>query len=353
MLMGLVRGSADDANEPSTAIGTKPQELTDLPNCAYPEALPISYSKYTETGIEYQGEEAKIQVFLGSSGPSSILAFEDNNVHCIDEFIGFADLVEEKIEPAIKNSNYNFCTNNGVAISADNYEIEHELNCDKSGWTRLDCKFIPGGKPESAFIASRMGKRKGVVGRVFRKITDPAVELFVDRVPGFTDRVSCEKKMEKLQIDECHSLLLAWTVLDNALGDSASKKAKSVSLDIGEATEDKKDKKTGEGSDDEEVVEKDVNTALYVGVGVLGILVILIGASVLMGDKKKEREQLEQLRPERKRGGKKAGSVDDLSDNGEAPTEKRHHRRHHRKHDEVESPSKDIDQAPETPVAPT
>lgn len=350
MLMGLVRGSAGDANEPSTAIGTKPQELKDLPNCAYQEASPISYSKYTETGIEYQGEEAKIQVFLGSSGPSSILAFEDNNVHCIDAFIGFADLVEAKIEPAIKNSNYNFCTNNGAAISADNYKIELELNCDKSGWTRLDCKFIPVGKPESAaFIASRMGKRKGAVGNMFRKFR----KIIVDGVPGFTDRVSCEKKMEKLQIDECHSLLLAWTVLDNALGDGASKKAKSVSLDIGEATGDKKDKKTGEGSDDEEVVEKDVNTALYVGVGVLGILVILIGASVLMGDKKKEREQLEQLRPERKRGGKKAGSVDDLSDNGEAPTEKRHHRRHHRKHDEVESPSKDTDQAPETPVAPT
>lgn len=351
ILVGVVLGSMEDSVESPMVQVAKPKELKDLPISFFPEASAVSYTKYSETEIQYHNEPTEVQVFVSSSEPHSIVAFEDDQVHCLDEFVGFTQLTEKKIEHAIKNSNYNFCTNNGESISADNYEIEHKLICDQGDWTRLDCKFIPKGKPESAFIASRVGKRRSTVGRVFRKVTDPAAELFVDRVQGFTDRVKCEKQLEKDQISECHSLLLSWTLLDNALGSSRKAKAAAPAVDAEEPSTEKGDEKSAEKKKDELYVEEDVNTSLYVGAGVLVLLVILIGVSLAMGNKKKEREELDEMRHHRKREQKETEPGQDDALDGPASAEKRSHRHRHRKDDAVESPTKNADEAAETPVA--
>jgi hypothetical protein len=329
----------------------EPKELKGIPGSQYFEALTASYNKFSEVQIEGEGEEKKLDLFVSSEEPRSILAYENSGAHCIDEFVGFKSLNKGKIDSAMTSPKYAFCHNSGTTVAIPNIKVEPKLTCAETGWTRLDCKFTPKNDPDAVFFASRLGQIARIAGlaskagmprvskaletggRALRAITSPITSIFSDDVQTFTDRVSCQKQLQKPQIDECNSLLSAWTTINDAVGSpsksSAAKKnvAASDTAQTNESDEEAGDVKQGEGkkssdAGDESSVSSDSSSVYYIlgGVGVLIILIVV--ATQCMGDKKKEREDGQDARRKSRRNRTEAQTAQDSPE-----TEKRSHRR--------------------------
>lgn len=334
----------------AAVVRDEPEELKDIPGSEYKEASTVSYKKFNELDILQGGEDTKLKLFVSSEEPSAILAYEDSQAHCIDEFVGFESINKGKIDSAMTSPEYAFCQNSGTRIAMPNIKVEHNLTCATTGWTRLDCKFTPKDNPQGVFFASRVGRRARIAGlagkagmpgvskaietggRALRAITSPITSLFTDDVQTFTDRVSCQKPLQKPQIDECNSLLSAWTTINDAMSPSSKNSTKKKvaapeSAQTKESEEEAGDVQQGEGKKsgaegDDSSVSSDSNSGYYIlgGVGVLIILIVV--ATQCMGDKKKARDDGEDTRRKSRRNRTEAQSAQDSPEG-----EKRSHRR--------------------------
>jgi hypothetical protein len=269
------------------------------PNAFMTELGDMRYTLYNSVptlfpaaNVDGKPEIIELETFTHTRGTNALVVRAKKRVRCTDAFYGLANFNKQKISDVISTSSYDFCLESkGAQVDTSLYNIEPRLNCNPPySLMRLDCKFIPKAHPNAAFIASRIGPKARIVGKAVRGAKGLMNAVLGDgdgeqRQTQLFQRVRCDNQLEEKNMNECISLLRAWSAVDAAFESKPGSEGKEP--DATAAADKKKSNAEGDTFD----LNITSPYVLYIGGGVLALAVIAIAVVILKPSPEKVKDK--------------------------------------------------------------